>query len=108
MNNCYKISRSTLASDGGTLFKHDNTERVLRDPTVTTSYELSVSGNTYQLSTNGSSILTGSIKDYSTFQASGLGYDPYQQPNFFFIGDDSTAAGANVDISFVGVSKTKT
>ena len=103
-----KDTGTVLASDGGTLFKHDFTERVLRDTTVTTRYELSVSGNTYQLSANGSSILTGSVKDYSTFQASGLGYNPYQQPNFFFIGDDSTEAGANVDIAFVGVSQTKT
>lgn len=62
-------------------------------------YDLSILGNAYQLSANGNTILSGSLRDYSTF-----GF-PYSVPNFVFMGDDTSAASSAVQIARVELFK---
>ena len=67
------------------------------------NYQLNILNDTYTLTANGLSILSGLVRDYSTFE----GFpDPYQTPNFLFIGDNTTSAQARVrlgDISVTGM-----
>src|SRR5919106_5909215 len=57
------------------------------------NYQLTIIGDTYTLNTNGAPILTGRLRDYSSFE----GFpDPYQTPNFLFIGDNTTSAQSRI------------
>ncbi|MBX9656325.1 hypothetical protein K2Y11_22125, partial [bacterium] len=56
--------------------------------TAFVDYDLSFLGNNYQIKANGNTILSGSLRDYSSF-----GF-PYSVPNFVFMGDDTSAASA--------------
>ena len=58
-------------------------------------YDLHILGNAYELSANGNPILTGLLRDYSSF-----GF-PYDIPNFVFMGDDTSSASAAVQIARV-------
>ena len=63
-------------------------------------YALAVQGDTYTLSSNGTPILSGNLRDYSAFN----GFpDPYETPNLIFLGDDTSSAGANIDLAYVAV-----
>jgi hypothetical protein len=67
-------------------------------------YRLTVSDDTYTLTANTQSILTGPLRDYSEFD----GFpDPYQTPNFLFLGDDTTSAQARVRLRFVSITGTE-
>jgi hypothetical protein len=64
-------------------------------------YDLTIFGSGYQLFANGSSILSGSLRDYSAF----VGFpDPYETPNFVFFGDDTTSAQANINLRRVALT----
>lgn len=54
-----------------------------------TQYALTISGSTYTLDANGTQILTGSTRNYSSFGV------PYNLANYIFIGDDTNAADAS-------------
>ena len=53
-------------------------------------YELLVQGPGYQLLANGSSLLSGMLRDYTPFV--GI-IDPYGIPNFLFFGDNTSSSG---------------
>jgi hypothetical protein len=94
----------------GTLFTHSAEERAFRNTTVMTRYELSVLGDNYQLFANGSPILGGSLRDYSAFNHTTvtpvpLPYDPYERSNFLFFGDNTSAAGADINLALVTVAR---
>ena len=72
-------------------------ENVGFDTTSFKNYALQISGNNYNLLANGSSILTGTLRDYS-----GFGF-PYNQANFLFLGDDTTSAQGVSKISSVSL-----
>ena len=61
-------------------------------------YTLVVQGDAYTLSSTGTPILSGKLRDYSAFN--GLP-DPYETPNLIFLGDDTAAAGAKIDLAYV-------
>ncbi|MFO0852386.1 MAG: PEP-CTERM sorting domain-containing protein [Gemmataceae bacterium] len=65
------------------------------DTTQATDYALTVQGGTYQLTANGSPLLTGSVRDYSGFGT------PYNLPNYLFLGDDTSSAAADVTLGRV-------
>ena len=68
------------------------------------NYQIIVINDSYILTANGASILTGPLRDYSKFE----GFpDPYQTPNFLFLGDDTTSAQARVRLSYVSVTGTE-
>ncbi|MBW4648780.1 MAG: DUF4347 domain-containing protein [Kastovskya adunca ATA6-11-RM4] len=64
-------------------------------------YQLTVLGDIYTLSTGGTTILSGKLRDYTT--ATGF-LDPYETPNLIFLGDDTTSASAKVNLSAVSVT----
>ena len=67
-------------------------------------YQVTIIGETYTLTANNEPILTGPVRDYSPFD----GFpDPYETPNFLFLGDDTTSAQARVRLSFVSVTGTE-
>ena len=88
-----------------TLFTHSSTERALRSTTAMTRYDLAIKDNTYQLFAAGgtTAILTGSLRDYTPFNHTGAGlpYDPYEQTNFVFLGDNTSSAQADVNLARV-------
>lgn len=54
--------------------------------------------NTYTLSRNGNPILSGSLRNYSSFGA------PYSLPNYVFVGDNTTSAGGAFEFGYLGVT----
>lgn len=75
-------------------------------PTTTapTDYQITVAGDSYTLTANMNPILSGPLRDYSSFD----GFpDPYETPNFIFLGDDTRSAQARVQLRFVSVTGTE-
>lgn len=62
------------------------------------TYDLAIQGDGYALSSGGTSILAGNLRDYSAFGA------PYTIKNFIFLGDDTSSAQAESKLSFVSVT----
>ncbi len=83
--------------DSPVLFTHGESA-LINTTSAIRRYGLSVLGNTYTLFVGGQGILTGSLRDYSSFGA------PYTASNFLFIGDDTSSAAADVEIGRVAVS----
>jgi len=84
----------------GGLFKHGEG---IAFPTNTalTDYQLTIMDDTYTLTANTKPILTGPLRDYSKFE----GFpDPYETPNFLFLGDDTTSAGSRVQLGSVSIT----
>ncbi|HEY3230532.1 MAG TPA: hypothetical protein VGJ87_15015, partial [Roseiflexaceae bacterium] len=68
------------------------------------SYTLAIHGGTYALAANGAPILSGNLRDYSAFAGP---IDPYETPNFIFLGDDTTSARAKIRLAALAVTVTK-
>ena len=86
----------------GGLFTHG--EGAIFNTTNFTNYEIIISADTYTLSANDTPILNGPLRDYSSFE----GFpDPYQTPNFLFIGDNTTSAQARIRLGYVSVTGTE-
>jgi hypothetical protein len=64
-------------------------------------YMLAVLGNSYTLSSNGTPILSGKLRDYTAFNGQ---LDPYETPNLIFLGDDTSSASAKISLAYVGVA----
>ncbi|MBD1927824.1 DUF4347 domain-containing protein [Trichocoleus sp. FACHB-90] len=64
-------------------------------------YQLTVLGDTYTLSTGGTTILSGKLRDYTAFTGTP---NPYNTGNLIFLGDDTTSASAKVKLSNVSVT----
>ena len=75
-------------------------------PTTTAlvHYALTFRGQSYVLSANGASILSGRVRDYTAFH--GLP-DPYQNPNVIFLGDDTKSAAGSFRLARVTVSRSR-
>jgi hypothetical protein len=63
-----------------------------------TPYTLIVQAETYTLSSNGTPILSGNLRDYTA--ATGL-INPYATPNLLFLGDDTSSASAKIQLAYV-------
>jgi hypothetical protein len=93
-----------VKSDDGTggLFKHG--EGIAFATSALTDYQVIFMGDTYTLTANAEPLLTGPLRDYSAF----AGFpDPYETPNFLFLGDNTTSAQARVQLRFVSVTGTE-
>lgn len=67
-------------------------------------YELRFSGDQYILTANSQPLLTGLLRDYNPFE----GFpDPYETPNFIFLGDDTTSAQSRIRLRFLSVTGTE-
>lgn len=64
-------------------------------------YELTVLGTSYLVEADGTEILTGLTRDYGAF---GGFPDPYETPNFLFLGDDTGSAYADFTLGPVWVN----
>ena len=62
-------------------------------------YDLTISGNSYTLMQGASTVLTGAVRDYSA-----IGFFPYTQQNFLFVGDDTTSASGSYDFAYMAVT----
>jgi hypothetical protein len=87
----------------GGLFKHG--EGTMYATTAEPiKYEVIIVSDTYTLTANAVPILTGPLRDYSTFD----GFpDPYETPSFLFLGDDTSSAQARIQLGFVSVTGTE-
>jgi hypothetical protein len=87
----------------GGLFRHG--EGTLFATTMSLiNYQVIVVNDTYALNANNKFILTGPLRDYSKFD----GFpDPYETPNFIFLGDDTTSAHTRIRLSFVSITGTE-
>ena len=86
----------------GGLFKHG--EGIAFATSALTEYQVTFVGDTYTLTANAKPLLTGPLRDYSSFD----GFpDPYETPNFLFLGDNTTSAQARVRLRFVSVTGTE-
>ena len=86
----------------GGLFKHG--EGIAFATNALTEYQVIFTGDTYTLTANAQLLLTGPLRDYSAF----TGFpDPYETPNFLFLGDNTTSAQARVRLRFVSVTGTE-
>ncbi|MBD2250302.1 putative Ig domain-containing protein [Nostoc parmelioides] len=100
------------AQTSSPLFTHSTTERSFRNTTTAvTRYNLVVENNTYKLFAPDSSapILSGNLRDYTAFNhttaapspINSLPFDPYETPNFLFLGDNTTSARTSSDLTQV-------
>ncbi|HUE99995.1 MAG TPA: hypothetical protein VMN99_12135 [Anaerolineales bacterium] len=66
-------------------------------------YRVTIIGDSYTLAAKAEPILSGPLRDYSTFD----GFpNPYKTPNFLFLGDNTTSAQARVRLYFVSITGT--
>jgi hypothetical protein len=89
---------------GGGYFLHG--EGVFTDTTQRlTTYDLAIVGDTYTLWMDGTAILNGPLRDYTGYEG-GIDpvIDPYETPNFLFLGDDTSSAAAIVELSYVAIT----
>jgi hypothetical protein len=61
-------------------------------------YTLTVQGDAYALSSRGTPILSGTLRDYTA--ANGFP-DPYETPNLIFLGDNTSSAKAKISLAYV-------
>ena len=67
------------------------------------AYELTISGAQYALAADGEPLLAGALRDYTAFEGT---FDPYETPNFFFLGDNTASARARIRLSYAAVTAT--
>ncbi|MDQ2998547.1 MAG: PEP-CTERM sorting domain-containing protein [Chloroflexota bacterium] len=63
-------------------------------------YALAVQGDNYTLSSDGTPILSGRLRDYTNFVGT---INPYKTPNLIFLGDDTSSASAKIQLAYVAV-----
>jgi hypothetical protein len=66
------------------------------------NYDLAILGSIYTLSANKTQILTGNLRSYNPTAL----FNPYQTPDFIFLGDDTSQARANVNLGAVSLTTT--
>lgn len=76
------------------LFTHG--EIVNFDTSVQRDYRLRVLENSYSLFSGDDQLLTGSVRNYTAF-----GAPPYILPNFVFLGDNTSSAGADISLGAI-------
>ncbi len=88
--------------DGGNLFGRGETANfdTMVAPTL---YDLQIFSGTYTLSSSGTEIMNGRLRNYSAFEPPPGYPDPYETPSFIFLGDNTTSAQASVKIDYVAV-----
>lgn len=87
----------------GEIFAQDDDPLFVRDEVLTFDttasvrrYRLDIFQSSWSLSIDGSPSLSGLVRDYSAFTGT---LDPYETPNLFFVGDNTTSAGGSATFS---------
>ena len=65
------------------------------------NYRLGVLGDSYTLAADGSTVLSGSLRDYTLTPLPPL--NPYTTPNLIFLGDDTSSAQARIKFRYAEV-----
>ncbi|MBW4539539.1 MAG: DUF4347 domain-containing protein [Myxacorys chilensis ATA2-1-KO14] len=103
-NRIWAQNDGTAEPPTGTLFTQGEGAN-LDTKTKSVNYEIRVLDNTYRLFADGTQILTGTLRDYSSFVAPAfLPSNPYQTPNFLFLGDNTPTSSANFTLGAVSVT----
>ena len=91
------------AQEGGTTDLFTFAESVNFDTTSElTDYSVEIIGNSYVLSAGGVNLMQGFVRDYTAWVPPiGAPGDPYEQPDFVYLGDNSSQGKASVRISHV-------
>jgi hypothetical protein len=66
-------------------------------------YRLSVVGESYTLAANGSTVLSGLLRDYTLAPPPPLPLNPYTTANLIFLGDDTSSAQAKIKLRYAAV-----
>jgi hypothetical protein len=99
------------AQEGGTtnLFTHAESSSGF-DPTVPlhngdsfNQYNLAIQGGVYTLTADGTTVLTGSVRDYSA-APNDLAHAAYHLNNFVFLGDDTTSARGAAEFDQISIT----
>ncbi|HZZ73712.1 MAG TPA: PEP-CTERM sorting domain-containing protein [Pirellulales bacterium] len=93
----------------GGYFTHGEGTAAGFDATAVHQYDVAILGDAYRLYVDGQLQLNGSLRDYSASGVMITGNTPagpaaseiYNTPNFLFLGDDTSEAGASVTLSNV-------
>lgn len=89
----------TQEDDGDLLFTHG--EGTVFDTTADLiTYDIAIEADTYKIWADGVPTLSGSVRDYSAFDGP---IDPYETPNFLFIGDNTRSAMARFGLTYVAL-----
>jgi hypothetical protein len=92
------------AQEGGTLQPFTHAEgTTFTTTTDLVAYRLSVLGNSYALAVNGSTVLSGPLRDYAVSPPPPQPLNPYNTPNLIFLGDDTSAAQARIKFRYAAV-----
>ncbi len=68
-------------------------------------YDLTIVTDTYRLAANGTTVLTGPVRDYTAWEPPIAGApDPYETPNLIFLGDDTGSAAAEIWLQNIAIS----
>ena len=78
-------------------------EGVAWDTTQMHNYRLTFWGSNYALSADGNTLLAGNLRNYNPSGINPL-FNPYDNPSFLFLGDDTTSADSNVLLGSISVS----
>lgn len=70
------------------------------DATQFAVYALTIRGDRYTLDRNGVTVLSGALRDYTAFSGP---IDPYETPNFVFLGDNTSRAGVRARLGAVAL-----
>jgi hypothetical protein len=65
------------------------------------TYDLTVLNNTYTLKNGNTTLISGVLRDYTAAAVANTPTAVYALSNFLFLGDDTTSAGASVDIQSI-------
>jgi hypothetical protein len=65
------------------------------------AYTLAIRDDSYELSSDGVTILRGRLRDYTAFEGP---VNPYRTPNFLFLGDDTGSARAVIRLAYVALT----
>lgn len=90
------------SQQAGNLFTHAE-GKTFNTTAVLTDYNLTIRDDAYMLETNGQCLLTGSLRNYSNF--TGV-IDPYETPNYLYMGDNTSSAQAKVQLGNIGIDTT--
>jgi len=73
-----------------------------------TTYDLTILGSNYELSAGGTSILTGSLRDYTNWDGPNFPpfgeLDPYEKANMLAFGDDTSSADSHTKLGNISVT----
>ncbi len=69
-----------------------------KNTTSQRNYRLQVIGNQYALRDGNTDLLSGAVRDYSSFGV------PYSLTNYLFLGDNTTSAAANIQLGPIALN----